>query len=237
MGALSRVAVLESPADPRMCGPVVSRLGTTAEAAETGARDASVAHRVPSPIPMCSGCYRLHLRLHAAPVAYSCLDADVTVVNSFCPCLSWPALVFDVCAIAPHLQLVAQFIPEFFGEHAGTSSDAAIMRQVDLCEDDGHRVRLCAMSGLPKLCGSDADSVSRIANMLGQMLLNESAEEQETVRAGLMDLIKRNVQGSLTALLTYVPCQSRHPVPVVPAHRGYGHAVTSLATTRPSVPR
>jgi len=102
-------------------------------------------------------------------------------------------------------QLVAQMIPEFFDKiSVAATVDSALMRQVDLCEDEAHRVRVVAMQGLPKLCGTDVDSVSRIANMLGQMLMNDSEEESNIVKHGLFTLTNKNVQGTLTALFEYV---------------------------------
>lgn len=133
----------------------------------------------------------------------ACLGADL-------PASHGRALPSSLCAFAcdsrrPRLraQLVAELIPKFFSQFAATNADAAIMRQVDLCEDDGDRglqIRTTAMRGLPQLCGDDAETVSRIANMLGQMLMNDSEQEQTIVREGLVTLLKRNVQGGLAAL-------------------------------------
>jgi hypothetical protein len=66
-------------------------------------------------------------------------------------------------------QLAAQLIPRFF-KHFPSLATQAMSAQFDLVEEDELAIRVQAIRGLPLLCKDTPEYVSKIVDVLGQLL-------------------------------------------------------------------
>ncbi|ONK66779.1 uncharacterized protein A4U43_C06F11880 [Asparagus officinalis] len=100
-------------------------------------------------------------------------------------------------------QLAAQLIPRFFKFFPSLASKA-LTAQFDLVEEEELGVRVQAIRGLPLLCKDNSEDVSKIVDVLGQLLIYEENVERDAVHKALMSLLRQDVKASLTALLKHV---------------------------------
>lgn len=96
-------------------------------------------------------------------------------------------------------QLAAQLIPRFFKFFPNLSSQA-VYAHIDLCEDQELGVRVQAIRGLPLFCKDTPEYVSKIVDILAQLLTAEENVERDAVHKALMSLLRQDVKASLTAL-------------------------------------
>ncbi|KAF2567582.1 hypothetical protein F2Q68_00024513 [Brassica cretica] len=72
------------------------------------------------------------------------------------------------------------------------------------CIDDGELgVRVQAIRGLPLFCKDSPDIISKIVDVLVQLLYTEEPVERDAVHKALMSLIRQDPKASLTALFTH----------------------------------
>ncbi|CAL9200338.1 unnamed protein product, partial [Musa hybrid cultivar] len=100
-------------------------------------------------------------------------------------------------------QLAAQLIPRFFKFFPGLSS-RAVTALFDLVEEDDLGIRVQAIRSLPLLCKDTPEYVSKIVDVLGQLLTSEENVERDAVHKALMSLLRQDVKASLTALFRHV---------------------------------
>ncbi|XP_057466290.1 apoptosis inhibitor 5-like protein API5 [Actinidia eriantha] len=104
-------------------------------------------------------------------------------------------------------QLAAQLIPRFFKFFPSLSQDA-LDRQFDLCIDEELGVRVQAIRGLPLFCKDNPEHLSKIVDVLGQLLgqLLPAGEnvERDAVHKALMTLLRQDIKTSLTVLFKYI---------------------------------
>ncbi|URE42908.1 Apoptosis inhibitory protein 5 (API5) [Musa troglodytarum] len=100
-------------------------------------------------------------------------------------------------------QLAAQLIPRFFKFFPGLSS-RAVTALFDLVEEDDLGIRVQAVRSLPLLCKDTPEYVSKIVDVLGQLLTSEENVERDAVHKALMSLLRQDVKASLTALFRHV---------------------------------
>ncbi|PSR96386.1 Apoptosis inhibitor 5-like protein, partial [Actinidia chinensis var. chinensis] len=104
-------------------------------------------------------------------------------------------------------QLSAQLIPKFFKFFPSFSQDA-LDRQFDLCIDEELGVRVQAIRGLPFFCKDNPEHLSKIVDVLGQLLgqLLPAGEnvERDAVHKALMTLLRQDIKTSLTVLFKYI---------------------------------
>ncbi|PKA46596.1 hypothetical protein AXF42_Ash019337 [Apostasia shenzhenica] len=100
-------------------------------------------------------------------------------------------------------QLAAQLIPRFFKFFPDLDKQA-ISAQFDLVEEEELGVRVQAIRGLPLLCKDNPDHVSKIVDVLGQLLACEENVERDAVHKALLSLLRQDVNASLTALFKHV---------------------------------
>lgn len=100
-------------------------------------------------------------------------------------------------------QLAAQLIPRFF-KFFPELDKQAISAQFDLVEEEDLAVRVQAIRGLPLLCKDNPDHVSKIVDVLGQLLACEENVERDAVHKALLSLLRQDVNASLTALFKHV---------------------------------
>ncbi|XP_077251174.1 apoptosis inhibitor 5-like protein API5 [Tasmannia lanceolata] len=100
-------------------------------------------------------------------------------------------------------QLAAQLIPRFF-KFFPSLADKAIEAHFDLCEEDELGIRVQAIRGLPLLCKDTPEYVSKIVDVLGQLLTAEENVERDAVHKALMSLLRQDPKASLTALFKYI---------------------------------
>ncbi|KAL6646882.1 hypothetical protein ACP70R_015576 [Stipagrostis hirtigluma subsp. patula] len=99
-------------------------------------------------------------------------------------------------------QLAAQLIPRFFRSFPALGT-RAMEAMFDLVEMEELAIRIQAIRGFP-LLGKDAEFVSKIADILGQLLASEENVERDAVHKALMSLIRQDVKNSLQPLFKHV---------------------------------
>ncbi|KAL6333521.1 hypothetical protein AAG906_028706 [Vitis piasezkii] len=100
-------------------------------------------------------------------------------------------------------QLAAQLIPRFF-KFFPDLSDAAVDSHLDLCEEEELGVRVQAIRGLPLFCKDTPEYVSKIVDILAQLLTAEENVERDAVHKALLSLLRQDVKASLTGLFKHI---------------------------------
>ncbi|WOL14180.1 hypothetical protein Cni_G22960 [Canna indica] len=100
-------------------------------------------------------------------------------------------------------QLAAQLIPRFFKFFPSLATEASTA-QFDLVEEDELGIRVQAIRGLPLLCKDTPEYVSKIVDVLGQLLIYEENVERDAVHKALMSLLRQDAKASLTALFKHI---------------------------------
>uniref|UniRef100_A0A0D9VFA2 Apoptosis inhibitor 5 n=1 Tax=Leersia perrieri TaxID=77586 RepID=A0A0D9VFA2_9ORYZ len=99
-------------------------------------------------------------------------------------------------------QLAAQLIPRFFRSFPALAA-RAMEAMFDLVDMEELATRIQAIRGFP-LLAKDAEFVSKIADILGQLLASEENVERDAVHKALMSLIRQDVKSSLQPLFKHV---------------------------------
>ncbi|XP_073140636.1 apoptosis inhibitor 5-like protein API5 [Henckelia pumila] len=100
-------------------------------------------------------------------------------------------------------QLAAQLIPRFFKYFPGLSV-SAVDAHLDLCEAEELGVRVQAIRGLPLFCKDTPEHLSKIVDILAQLLTAEENVERDAVNKALLSLLRQDVKASLTALFKHI---------------------------------
>ncbi|KAF5944930.1 hypothetical protein HYC85_019007 [Camellia sinensis] len=100
-------------------------------------------------------------------------------------------------------QLSAQLIPRYF-KFFPELSDLAVDSHIDLCEAEELGVRVQAIRGLPLFCKDTPEHLSKIVDILAQLLTAEENVERDAVHKALMSLLRQDVKASLTALFKHI---------------------------------
>ncbi|KAK4345052.1 hypothetical protein RND71_035228 [Anisodus tanguticus] len=101
------------------------------------------------------------------------------------------------------MQLAAQLIPRFF-KHFPSLSVRAVDAQLDFCEAEELGVRVQAIRGLPLFCKDTPEHLSKIVDILVQLLTAEENVERDAVNKALLSLLRQDVKASLTALFKHI---------------------------------
>ncbi|XP_075588063.1 apoptosis inhibitor cassowary isoform X2 [Dermatophagoides farinae] len=96
-------------------------------------------------------------------------------------------------------QLCSQFISKFF-VHFPDHYESAIELLLDLCEDDDPNIRRHAIKELPNICRDRKELVTKIADVLAQLLLSEDPIELNIVNQALITLANYDIKSFLLAL-------------------------------------
>ncbi|RAL44762.1 unnamed protein product [Cuscuta campestris] len=100
-------------------------------------------------------------------------------------------------------QLAAQLIPRFF-KFFPSLSIAAVDAHLDLCEAEELGIRVQAIRGLPLFCKDTPENLSKIVDILAQLLTAEENVERDAVHKALLSLLRQDVKASLTALFKHI---------------------------------
>ncbi|KAK1422708.1 hypothetical protein QVD17_17994 [Tagetes erecta] len=100
-------------------------------------------------------------------------------------------------------QLAAQLIPRFF-KFFPVLSGSAVDAHLDLCEADELGIRVQAIRGLPLFCKDTPEHISKIVDILAQLLIAEENVERDAVHKALLSLLRQDVKASLTALFKHI---------------------------------
>uniref|UniRef100_A0A5B7B0X5 Putative apoptosis inhibitor 5 isoform X1 n=1 Tax=Davidia involucrata TaxID=16924 RepID=A0A5B7B0X5_DAVIN len=102
-------------------------------------------------------------------------------------------------------QLAAQLIPRFFKFFPDPDlSDSAVDAHLDLCEAEELGIRVQAIRGLPLFCKDTPEHLSKIVDILAQLLTAEENVERDAVHKALLSLLRQDVRASLTALFKHI---------------------------------
>lgn len=99
--------------------------------------------------------------------------------------------------------LACQFIPRFlkdFPHLAETALDA----QLDLVEDNDISIRKHAVKHLPSFCKESKEFITKISDILSQLLQSEDSAELATVHTALMTILKLDVKATLKGIFIQV---------------------------------
>ncbi|KAE8689847.1 hypothetical protein F3Y22_tig00110931pilonHSYRG00180 [Hibiscus syriacus] len=99
-------------------------------------------------------------------------------------------------------QLAAQLIPRFFKFFPNLSS-RALYAHFDLIEEEELAVRVQAIR-LPLFCKDKKEYISKIVDILGQLLTADEIVERDAVHKAVMSVLRQDVKESLTALFKHV---------------------------------
>uniref|UniRef100_A0A166DVV8 Apoptosis inhibitor 5 n=1 Tax=Daucus carota subsp. sativus TaxID=79200 RepID=A0A166DVV8_DAUCS len=100
-------------------------------------------------------------------------------------------------------QLAAQLIPRFF-KFFPDLSVSAVDAHLDLCEAEELGIRVQAIRGLPLFCKDTPEHLSKIVDILAQLLTAEENVERDAVHKALLSLLRQDVKASLTALFKHI---------------------------------
>ncbi|CAK9135284.1 unnamed protein product [Ilex paraguariensis] len=100
-------------------------------------------------------------------------------------------------------QLAAQLIPKFV-KYFPTLSEQALDQHVNLCVDEELGVRVQAIRGLPLFCKDTPECLSKIVDVLVQLLVAGENVERDAVHKALMTLLRQDIKTSLTVLFKHV---------------------------------
>ncbi|KAL8211104.1 hypothetical protein R6Q57_005541 [Mikania cordata] len=90
-------------------------------------------------------------------------------------------------------QLAAQLIPRFF-KFFPALSGSAIVAHLDLCEAEELGIRVQAIRGLPLFCKNTPEHISKIVDILAQLLVAEENVERDAVHKALLSLLRQDVK-------------------------------------------
>lgn len=100
-------------------------------------------------------------------------------------------------------RLASQFIARFF-KFFPDLGEQSLDAMFDLCEDDDVNIRKQAIKDLPALCKEMPEFLSRIADILTQLLQSDDNIERSLVHMSLLVLLKFNVKGTLSGIFSQV---------------------------------
>lgn len=100
-------------------------------------------------------------------------------------------------------RLACQFIPRFlkdFPNLAATALDA----QLDLVEDPDGSIRKLAVKHLPGFCKDSNQFITKIADILTQLLQSDDSADIATIHAALMTILKIDVKATLRGIFIQI---------------------------------
>ncbi|KAL8236131.1 hypothetical protein R6Q59_017212 [Mikania micrantha] len=90
-------------------------------------------------------------------------------------------------------QLAAQLIPRFF-KFFPSLSGSAVDAHLDLCEAEELGIRVQAIRGLPLFCKDTPEHISKIVDILAQLLIAEENVERDAVHKALLSSLRQDVK-------------------------------------------
>lgn len=98
-------------------------------------------------------------------------------------------------------RLASQFITRFF-KHFPNLAAQALEAQLDLCEDEDICIRKQAIKDLPVLCKEAKEYLTKIADILAQLLQADDPQELLVAQNSLLSLFKIDAKGALTGIFS-----------------------------------
>lgn len=99
--------------------------------------------------------------------------------------------------------LSCQFIPRFLKDFPHLA-EKALDAQLDLVEDDDVSIRKHAVKYLPSFCKESKEFITKISDILSQMLQSEDSAELATVHTALMTILKLDVRATLHGIFIQI---------------------------------
>lgn len=100
-------------------------------------------------------------------------------------------------------RLASQFICKFY-KHFPNVSDEALNALFDLCEDADVEIRKQVIRDLPTICKDHVENVSKITDILVQLLITDDASELQLIHLSLVSLCKISPKLFLTGLFSMI---------------------------------
>jgi len=100
-------------------------------------------------------------------------------------------------------KLAVQLVPRYFKFFIKQQQEA-VNAMIDLCEDPDVHIRILAVRGFPEMCKSSESSISKISNILCQLLQAEDLRELDNVKHNLVLLLRLNPKVVLDQLFSQI---------------------------------
>ncbi|GBM34546.1 Apoptosis inhibitor 5 [Araneus ventricosus] len=99
--------------------------------------------------------------------------------------------------------LACQFIPRFLKDFPNLA-ETALDAQLDLVEDEDVAIRKNAVKYLPSFCKESKEFITKISDILTQMLQSEDSGELATVHTALMTILKIDIKATLEGIFIQI---------------------------------
>lgn len=99
--------------------------------------------------------------------------------------------------------LACQFIPRFLKDFPHLAA-TALEAQLDLAEDEDISIRKHGVKHLPSFCKEHKEFITKISDVLTQMLQSEDTSELSTVHTALMTILKLDVKATVKGIIIQV---------------------------------
>ncbi|GIY78896.1 hypothetical protein CEXT_594891 [Caerostris extrusa] len=98
--------------------------------------------------------------------------------------------------------LACQFIPRFLKDFPNLT-ETALDGQLDLIEDDDVAIRKHAVKYLPSFCKESKKFITKISDILTQMLQSEDSGELATVQTALITILNIDMKATLEGIFLF----------------------------------
>lgn len=99
--------------------------------------------------------------------------------------------------------LACQFIPRFLKDFPNLA-ETALDAQLDLVEDEDLAIRKHAVKYLPSFCKESKEFITKVSDILTQMLQSEDTGELATVHTALMTILKLDIKATLEGIFIQI---------------------------------
>lgn len=99
--------------------------------------------------------------------------------------------------------LACQFIPRFLKDFPKLT-ETALDAQLDLVEDEDVTIRKHAVKHLPTFCKESKEFITKVSDILTQMLQSEDTAELSTIHTALMTICKIDIKATLAGIFVQI---------------------------------
>lgn len=99
--------------------------------------------------------------------------------------------------------LACQFIPRFLKDFPKLT-ETALDAQLDLVEDEDVAIRKHAVKHLPAFCKENKEFITKVSDILTQMLQSEDTAEVATIHTALMTIFKLDIKATLAGIFVQI---------------------------------
>eukprot|EP01133_Synstelium_polycarpum_P018248 gene18248-21833_t len=117
------------------------------------------------------------------------------------------ALFVQILAVAKQSkltkQLTSQLLSKYF-KRFPAQQEKALETLIDIIEEDNTAIRVSALKAIPSICRDNPDYISKLVDILGQVLNTDAPIELESARNVLIELYRLNSATTLASILIFL---------------------------------